>query len=381
MRCGFCNLFTQSQPKQSIVEAYLNTLLRQMSIVRTAVPYATLSQFAVGGGTPTYFTAAQLERLFSAIESTFELSIASLPASVETSPHTATKERLTILKSFGVQRVSIGVQSFVLREAQIFGRPQQLDQVYLALTTIRELAFSVLNIDLIYGGPEQTAGSLSQSLIEAMQFEPDELYLYPLYVRPDTGLGRVQGATVPHRLDLYRFARSFLLERGYRQLSLRSFQRPNVTSPSSYMCQRDGMIGLGCGARSYTRHLHYATQFAVSQEGIRAILSSWIQQSNDELSFATHGIRLSTDEQRRRYLIMSLLQCDGLNLADYKSIFQSSPFDGTCELQELRLRGWLDESLPGRLRMTEEGLENSDVAGPLLYSPRVRRCLEEFTRR
>jgi oxygen-independent coproporphyrinogen-3 oxidase len=380
MRCGFCNLFTQSQPTHAIVEAYLDTLLRQMTVVREAVPSATFSQCAVGGGTPTYLSAVQMERLFSAMERSFGVTIASLPTSVETSPLTATKEQLAVLKGFGVQRISMGVQSFVPREAQSFGRPQQFEQVHRALEAIRELDFPVLNIDLIYGGPEQTTQSLLQSLIEAMRFEPDELYLYPLYVRPGTGLGRVARETVPHRYDLYRSSRDFLLEQGYQQQSLRCFRWPDAKVSSSYTCQRDGMIGLGCGARSYTRGLHYATQFAVSQAGIRAILASWIQQSDHELSLATHGIRLSSDEQRRRFLIMSLLQREGMQLVEYENIFQSSPFDDIRDLQELQHRGWLDASTPGTLKMTEAGLANSDIAGPLLYSPSVRRCLEEFTR-
>jgi oxygen-independent coproporphyrinogen-3 oxidase len=304
-----------------------------------------------------------------------------VPTSVETSPATSTRERLAVLKDFGVQRISIGVQSFVRRDAQRFGRPQRLRQVHAALDTVRELTFPVLNIDLIYGGPEQTAESWSRSLVEAMQYDPEELYLYPLYIRPETGLGRMRSPLIPHRRDLYRQARDFLLDRGYRQSSLRCFRRPEVTAPSSYTCQRDGMIGLGCGARSYTRRLHYATKFAVSQAGIQAILASWTAQSDAELSFATHGFRLSANEQRRRYLIMSLLQAEGLNLAEYENLFQSSPFFDVAELEGLRIRDWLDESSPDVLRLTEIGLENSDIAGPLLYSARVRRCLEAFVQR
>lgn len=380
MRCGFCNLFTQSRPRDDVVDAYLHTLRRQMRVTRESIPSAMFSQFSVGGGTPTFLSAIQLEQLFIGIELNFDLSVASLPTSVEASPPTASQERMAVLKDFGVQRISIGVQSFDSHEAQKFGRPQRLRDVYGALETIRRLAFPVLNIDLIYGGPEQTAESWSRSLLEALRFQPEELYLYPLYIRPDTGLDGVAYKMVPHRRDLYRLARGFLLEQGYQQLSLRCFRRPDINAPSTYTCQRDGMIGLGCGARSYTRRLHYATRFAVRRAGVRAILADWIQQSDDDLSFATHGIRLSRDEQCRRYLIMSLLQAEGMQLTKYENIFHASPFQHIDELNMLHRHGWLDGSSPGMLRLTEEGMENSDIAGPLLYSPRVRRCLKEFTR-
>src|SRR5262249_12063524 len=160
----------------------------QFSVVRRAVPEAEFAQFAIGGGTPTYLSAQQLERLLAAVESGFDLSIASLPTSIETSPLTATRDRLAILKDFGVEPISIGVQSFETVDLQAFGRPRQCREAYAALETIRELEFPTLNIDLIYGTNSQTTSAWQTSLIEAHRFEPEEIYLYPLYVRPDTGL-------------------------------------------------------------------------------------------------------------------------------------------------------------------------------------------------
>jgi oxygen-independent coproporphyrinogen-3 oxidase len=381
MRCGFCNLFTQSQPAGEAVESYLATLLRQFSVVRRAVPEAEFAQFAIGGGTPTYLSAQQLERLLAAVESGFDLSIASLPTSIETSPLTATRDRLAILKEFGVERISIGVQSFETVDLQAFGRPRQCREVYAALETIRELEFPTLNIDLIYGTNSQTASAWQTSLTEAHRFKPEEIYLYPLYVRPDTGLDQIERQQDQHRHDLYQLAVEYLTSRGYQQTSLRCFRRSSFAARVAYTCQRDGMIGLGCGARSYTRRLHYATKFAVLQTGVRAILSEWIRQTDHELAHATHGLWLSSDEQRRRYLIMSLLQAEGLSLPDYQRQFDGSPLDDVPELEELRIRRWLDQSTQGMLRLTDLGLENSDLAGPLLYSAYVRDCLEEFARR
>src|SRR5205085_12428903 len=94
---------------------------------------------------------------------------------------------------------------------------------------------------------------------EALHWDPEELYLYPLYIRPQTGLGRRNGDGVEHRTDLYRLGRDLLLSQGYRQASLRCFRKPSTALPTNYGCQRDGMIGLGCGARSYTRELHYGS--------------------------------------------------------------------------------------------------------------------------
>jgi oxygen-independent coproporphyrinogen III oxidase len=377
MRCGFCNLFTQSQPADIVVEAYLATLVRQMNVVRAAVPTATFSQFALGGGTPTFLSSAQLESLLSQVETTFGQSIGRLPASVEVSPTTATKDRLDVLAGFGVQRISVGVQSFEAADAHEMGRPQKAHVAHEAIERIRACGFPVLNIDLIYGGAHQTCESWLESLRQALRYRPEELYLYPLYVRPETGLARVGSRSFQHRADLYLAARGLLGERGYEQASLRCFRLPQSGSPSSYGCQRDGMIGLGCGARSYTERLHYSTRFAVTQAGIRSILAAWIAQTDLDFALATHGIWLSEDEQRRRFIILSLLQAEGLAIAEFRERFPSSAVDDVPEVAGLIERGWLVRT-GDRYVLTQRGLQYSDTVGPLLYSQPVRDRLRAF---
>jgi oxygen-independent coproporphyrinogen-3 oxidase len=377
MRCGFCNLFTLSQPAEAQVTAYLDALQRQMRAVANAVPAARFEQLAIGGGTPTMLSAAQLRTLFTQLEATFGFTIAELAVSVETSPSTATAGRLAVLAEYGVRRVSIGVQSFEAEDNRQIGRPQRAATVEQALAAIKRQQFPILNIDLIYGHPQQTLANWEHSLLAALDYEPQELYLYPLYVRPETGLDRHFTDAPQHRSDLYLAAREILLARGYQQSSLRCFHLPRRGQAAVHACQRDGMIGLGCGARSYTRRLHYATRFAVTQAGIQAIIGQWLTQSEDDFAWATHGIELNDDEQLRRYLILSLLQADGLDLKELGQLFPAADLAAMPELQLLAKRGWLlwNEQ---RLQLTDAGLQHSDSVGPLLYSRRVLANLRKF---
>jgi oxygen-independent coproporphyrinogen-3 oxidase len=379
MRCGFCNLFTQSQPADGVVEAYLATLVRQMRAVRAAVPSASFGQFALGGGTPTFLSPAQLELLLNQVESSFDLRVRDLATSVEVSPGTATEDRLHVLAGFGVERISLGVQSFDATETQYIGRPQRSHDAHQALNRIRDRGFPVLNIDLIYGDPRQTRESWLESLRQALRYRPEELYLYPLYVRPETGLARVGSLSLQHRADLYLAARDLLGDHGYDQASLRCFRLPRSESPSSYGCQRDGMIGLGCGARSYTQRLHYSSRFAVTQAGIRGILAEWIAQTDHDLSLASHGIWLSDEEQRRRFIILSVLQSQGLAITEFRERFPDSNVEEMPEVAGLIERGWLVRS-GDRYILTPRGLQSSDTIGPLLYSQpvrdRLRACVE-----
>lgn len=379
MRCGFCNLFTQSRPAPEFVTDYLATLVRQMKIVNQSLPRAQFAQFALGGGTPTYLSPPQLEFVLQNIEDVFDLRLDAVPTSVETSPATATLDRLRVLAGRGVERISLGVQSFVEPDAHRIGRPQRTTDVHAALETIRELKFPILNVDLIYGHSGQNRQTWIESLRAALAYAPEEIYLYPLYVRPETGLARTGQFPVPRHVELYRLGRELLLDAGYDQISLRYFRRPRTTLTPDYSCQHDGMVGLGCGSRSYTSSLHYATRFAVTQAGIQAILQDWTRQSDADLSLATHGIRLNQDEQRRRFVILGVLHAEGLSVLEYRHRFGSSPVDDVPQLASLVSRGWVEER-NGRFVLTDAGLENSDWAGPILYSHEVRARLQEFVR-
>jgi oxygen-independent coproporphyrinogen-3 oxidase len=380
MRCGFCNLFTTVNPPQDFARDYLAALRRQAARTREAVGQSTFARLAVGGGTPTYLDESSLESLFDMAERTFGADPKNIPVSVETSPLTAERGKLRLLRERGVDRISIGVQSFIEAEVKAVGRSQKTAVAEGALDRIRGAGFPTLNIDLIYGLPGQTIGSWLESLLAALRFEPEELYLYPLYVRPLTGLGRRgQKAEDTLRLACYRAGRRLLLGSGYRQISMRMFQSPRapVTDGPAYCCQNDGMVGLGCGARSYTRGLHYSGEYAVGATGVREIIAAYVAKPDEAFDFADYGFSLDGSEQRRRFVIQSLLQVEGMDFAAYRARFGSEALDDLPELARIENRG-LAARDNDRLRLTEAGLEMSDVIGPALYSARVRDMMEDY---
>ncbi|XIE80947.1 STM4012 family radical SAM protein [Streptomyces sp. SBR177] len=388
VRCGFCNLFTRIGAPDELTTRYLDALDRQATAVREALGDAAPVRFATaafGGGTPTFLTAAELERLCDIAERRMGADLRAVPLSVETSPATATADRLAVLAERGATRLSIGVQSFVEAEARAAVRPQRRAEVEAALGRIRDTGVPVLNIDLIYGIDGQTEASWRHSLDAALAWRPEELYLYPLYVRPLTGLGRKGPAESERewderRLRLYRYGRDHLLERGYEQVSMRMFRRADAPAlgPDDHACQTDGMIGLGCGARSYTSRLHYSFDYAVEMREIRSIIDAYTEAA--DFSRAEVGRRVDAGEARRRHLLQSLLQAAGMPLAEYEARFGGSPFaDFPAELARFEERGWLDADAPaGLLRLSPEGLAHSDGLGPELFSPAVRAAMAAY---
>jgi oxygen-independent coproporphyrinogen-3 oxidase len=379
MRCGFCNLFTRSNPPQQQVRRYLDRLRAEAAATRDALGSASFAAGAIGGGTPTYLTAAELGELVAIIR---DVVGRPLGLAIETSPATATPDRMSVLAEHGTHRVSIGVQSFLDSEAHAAGRPQRRSDVDRALATIRESGVPALNIDLIYGIDGQTRQTWQQSISAALAWSPEELYLYPLYVRPLTGLDGRAAARPDwdsQRLELYRAGRDALLAAGYRQLSMRHFRHADTPEPAvDYSCQDDGMVGLGCGARSYTRRLHYSYDYAVSVGGVRAVLDAYLERT--DFAHATVGFALDAQEQRRRWLVKTLLHAEGTGRGEWCARFGDDVLDAFPALEELAARGWASIDAE-RIRLTGDGMAHSDAIGPWLVSDAVRHRMGEYTLR
>jgi coproporphyrinogen III oxidase-like Fe-S oxidoreductase len=179
------------------------------------------------------------------------------------------------------------------------------------------------------------------------------------------------------RMRRYREGREHLLAAGYQQVSMRMFRLPvsGVAGPA-YCCQDDGMVGLGSGARSYSTALHYSLDYAVGSASVKSIVADFLERSADGFATADIGFWLDGEEQRRRWLLKSLLRTDGVDLLAYRRRFETGLAGDFPELERLGELGWLEGvGSDGRLRLTVEGLAFSDTIGPWLFSDGVREAM------
>jgi oxygen-independent coproporphyrinogen III oxidase len=390
-RCGFCNLFTLARPSSDTVARYLEQLDRQLAATADALDAHRFVRFAMGGGTPSYLSADQLRLVFDSVQRHCTVDLRAIPAGMEVSPETVDAEKMALCRASGIDRISMGIQSFSDAEVRTLVRPQQRDEVERAIAAVREQAFPTLNLDLIYGIQGQTEASFLASIDSALAFSPEELYLYPLYVRPLTGLGRIESRDgkarfalrpepVDSRLTLYRAGRDALLAAGYRQVSMRMFRAPHAPDTDlgpAYCCQDDGMVGIGCGARSYTRALHYSSEFGVSRRSVAEILEHYLTLSQEDFARIDYGIALDTDEQRRRYVIQSLLVRPGLDVEAYRLRFGGDCFEHLPQLRALEALALARRDGP-LLTLTDDGIARADTVGPWLISDDVAARMAEF---
>lgn len=150
------------------------------------------------------------------------------------------------------------------------------------------------------------------------------------------------------------------------------------------------MVGLGCGARSYTRSLHYSPDYAVRPKGVKGIIADYLARTRDELAHAEHGFALDENEQKRRYLLQSILNAEGLDSLRYAERFGTDPADDFPDLHTFAELGLLSFEAGGGTRgepaggfthsiakwtPTALGLERSDALGPWFFSARVRNLM------
>lgn len=379
MRCGFCNLFTVANPKDDMVNTYLEALEREAHTIQQIVQPSGFGQLAVGGGTPTFLDLPQLEKLFTIIRG-LGAAPENIPVSFEMSPKTITKEKAQFLKAQGVDRVSMGIQSFLETEQKSLGRPQKNKEVFAALELLKQQGFDTVNIDLIYGAEGQTPDTWLYSIEQAICYQVEEVFIYPLYIRPLTGITRNGSIPEDNRFQLYQAAKQQLTAAGYQQVSMRMFRRHNASAtkpPTRYSCQEDGMIGLGAGARSYTKAVHYSSEYAVARHNIKSIIDQYTNRSAADFSQADYGIALTQEEQQRRFIIKSLLHNSGLDTNRYRQLYGNGPAEHYPHLPQLVAEEMAVEH-NHLLQLTSKGIDYSDAIGPWLYSPAIKERIQNF---
>ncbi len=397
-KCGYCNLFSVTGQGNGAVDRYLEAVERQCGqYEKLLTPQNTeFSALTIGGGTPLYLTGEQLERMFGLLEAHFHFS-RDREFVIETAPEQTTEEKLALLKQAGVTRVSMGIQSFSDKELLTLRRRHSAQRAREALKLLKSFEFSCVNLDFIYGIPGQTGESLLKSLQEAVYYDPDEIFLYPLYIKHGV---RLEGEGIkPDRngaLRQYQLASRFLKEKGFRQDSMRRFVR-NKGEREFSECGFGTSLALGCGGRSYLGGLHFCSPYGVSQKECLAHIKKY--EGCRDYTEITHGILLSSEEIKRRFVIRHLLIRPGLPVKEYRMHFGSDAMEDFPVLKSWTEDGYVRKSRkepeiscgdrqrsegPDKnngetyLTLTEKGLAFSDYLGPQLISPQIRGAMKEW---
>ncbi|HWQ41125.1 MAG TPA: radical SAM family heme chaperone HemW [Desulfosporosinus sp.] len=336
-KCDYCAFYSHSllDSSEDLISVYLEGLRVEMTKRQKDAPQGVSSLF-IGGGTPTALKGVELERLMKMIQRCFPMDQGA-EKTVEGNPGTLTDEKLTILRRYGINRFSLGVQAFDDKLLSAVGRIHTAKQAREAIGRLRAAGFDNLNLDLMFGLPGQGMKLWQASLEEALSYSPEHLSLYGLMLEEGTPLyercalvasdeteciGKAAGAPQVDSLpdddlqaDMHEWAVERLKQEGFTQYETSNFARPG------YVCYHNlgywrgtDYLGLGPGAVSCLNKVRWK-----NIEDVRAY-ENCLQSGQSPIDEEGEEV-LSLRERMAERMILGLRLEEGVEFTSFRNDF------------------------------------------------------------
>ncbi|MFL6304479.1 MAG: radical SAM family heme chaperone HemW [Candidatus Sulfotelmatobacter sp.] len=376
-KCSYCN-FASDVFSRAVFERYVDRVCSDIANAERDANQMSgkfereVDSIYLGGGTPTVLEPAQLQRLFDAVRSQFSVT-PDAEVTVECAPGTLSSPLLDSLLLCGVNRVSLGVQSFIDQEAAAVGRLHNHAAVLDDIAHLRAAGISNINVDLIAGLPHQTAQSWQQSLQQVIATEVPHASVYMLEVDDDSRLGRelIAGGTRYHAhfvpdddatADFYLVACEMLNAAGVSQYEISNFSRPGFESRHNLKYwTRQPYLGFGIDAHSMLLSASNAVRLATADALEKYVSGSPLQRT-----------LVSSDAALEETFFLGLRLNRGVDLArvaeqlGHPALVPLQPIIADLEKQELLERS------ENSIRLTKRGrlLSNEVFQHFLIPDPR-----------
>ena len=313
-RCRYCDFYKLTPREWEDVTLFIQCLALEFK--RLPQDFAPETVF-IGGGTPTALEPKDLAALFDCIHGSINLSNVT-EFSSEANPGTLTPEKLEIMRDGGVNRVSIGVQSFNDKALRLLGRIHKADQAVDGFHMLREAGFDNVNIDLIQSIPGMTPEDILNDARRLTELSPEHISYYNLIYEPGTPMtkDRDAGRIIPpgddEEADNYFAVKSLLESAGYGHYETSNFCRPNQPCRHNLLYWQGGeYFGCGPSAHSHWNGARYGN--------VRDLQAYCDRLLNDEAPFDELE-RLTGDEKAREILVMWLRLTEGVDLLAFERL-------------------------------------------------------------
>ncbi|MBL8097835.1 MAG: radical SAM family heme chaperone HemW [Anaerolineales bacterium] len=386
-RCAYCDFNTYANQEDSI-PAYVQALIKEIQFVgeqtnKTSSTSQTIKTIFFGGGTPSLLSSGQFDSIFLALFSSFNIA-PNAEITIEANPGTVSPQKLDSIRKAGINRISFGVQSANAEELKMLEREHNFFDVIEAVSTARKAGFDNLNLDLIYGLPEQTLSTWQTTVKRVLDLHPEHISAYALTLEHGTPFGRwAEKGLLPLpnpdlAADMYEWACEYLSQSGYAQYEISNWGldgRPKTTDrnspsavrrPPSYACQHNlqywrslPYLGLGAGAHGYVNGIRYSNVLRIKTYIERSTnYESRITNYEFPLTPATvNHHKQNLQENMSDYMLNNLrLVQVGVAESDFRSRFGSGLLDVyQKEIEELIQKGLIEK------KQTSEVLKTSEV--------------------
>jgi len=315
--CYFCacnKVIRANDPK--VGDEFLDHLFKEIDMVAGLLERRKLiRQLHWGGGTPTYLSEAQIERMFNKIQSVFDIDF-NEEIAIEIDPRNVTQNKLKVLRKLGFNRISMGVQDFDAKVQDDINRVQPFEQVAQVHQWCRELKFESVNYDLIYGLPYQTRDTFKKTVDLVVGLRPDRIALYsfayvPWLSKPQNKFNLEAIALHDEKLDIFIQSRENLLAHGYQTIAMDHFALTTDEMARAFnegklhrnfmgytLKPADEYIGVGPSAIGFIEKTYV--------QNIKVLPEYYAMTAAGHLPIE-RGKQLNQDDQVRQWVINSLM--------------------------------------------------------------------------
>lgn len=316
MKCFFCDLFTATQQPKDVIERYVSCLLQEIEIMKD---YLQLDQISIqsvyfGGGTPTLLNERQLSLIINKLKETFSFK-ANIEWSIEGAPNSLSEAKLTELIKCGINRLSIGIQTFDPTELKSVGRFYDPSLGYEMGILAVQSGIKNINLDLIYGIPGQSFDKWRENLLKAIEINPATITAYPLAVRDKTTFGiqktkerRDDFVDTPTRYQWFDFTQEQLTQNGYSHHTLVTFAKQHGgCSHEHNEFKGSPTLSFGAGSRKYAPTLHYVDEDYLNRKPHKTTMLEYMDAMERGEILVKSAVHLNKKDQSLRTFILGLL--------------------------------------------------------------------------
>ncbi|MFB5662119.1 radical SAM family heme chaperone HemW [Alteribacillus sp. HJP-4] len=315
--CDFNKFYIKNQP----VEEYVEALLLEMQQAASSADSHPVKTIYLGGGTPTALETAQLEKVIRGVKSCFRLREDDVEMTVEVNPGEVEKDKLAMLYKNGVNRLSIGVQSFDNTLLKKIGRTHSAESAISTVNMAKAAGFSNLSIDLMFGLPGQTMESWEHTIDQAMKLDISHVSAYSLKIEEKTMFynwyrqGRISAMEQDEEAMMFEVLLERLTGAGIFPYEISNFARPGMESRHNITYwKNEGYFGFGAGAHGYADGRRYANI---------APLTHYIEAVKNGKSPKKEVHEVPLKEQMEEEMFMGLRMREGVSRSQFKRKYGS----------------------------------------------------------
>ena len=343
--CDFNKFFIQRQP----VDKYIDCLIKEIETIEQVSDIETIY---IGGGTPSALNDEQLHRLLTALRKKISGQLREF--TFEANPEDLVDSRVALVKEYGVDRISMGVQTFNNELLKILGRGHVANDVDMAINNCKKHGIENINVDLMFSLPKQTMEDLYDSMKRVVSYDISHVSCYSLILEQKTKLYnqvRDKKVVLPSNEteeQMYNEVINFLTENGYEQYEISNFARPGHESihNSSYWRNIE-YYGLGAGAHGYIDGIRYANQGA---------LKFYIDSMEEKGHARREENKVTLNEQIEEEMFLGLRLLEGVDLIAFEEKYSKKVQEIFKDVVERNISDGYLEVVGNKLRLTRKGL-------------------------